>query len=170
MHDIEREIVDAVKALPQRMDEESRGSDSRWTAELMGTLGELGRKHGFDVCTSKWGRRDGHCWPEWLYDLTWLQMEDHHIINVPLILESEWLLSLDHIQPDFEKLLLGRAEHRVMVFQQKDQAAVAEVIEYLKGCIDRFKAGAPGDRYLFLGYDISAGSFRSDLHVAPEIR
>jgi hypothetical protein len=164
---LEREIVQAVRSLPDRSAREGWGSDRRWTVELVAALGELGRQQKFDVCASGWSLRDGHCWGEWLYDLSWLEMKDGHVIDVPMILESEWNLKRDEIEADFGKLLLGRADRRVMVFQQPNAAKVDEIVSYLKECIAKFKRTAIGDRYMFLGYDIATKSFRDELFVVP---
>jgi hypothetical protein len=48
------------------------------------------------------------------------------VIDVPMILESEWNLKVDEVEADFSKLLLGRADRRVMVFQQRDATRVKE--------------------------------------------
>jgi hypothetical protein len=52
-------------------------------------------------------------------DLVWLPQSSGGVVDVPLILESEWGVKSKDIREDFEKLLLGRAQHRAMVFQQR---------------------------------------------------
>jgi hypothetical protein len=145
---LEVEIAHVVRSLPERSDREGWGSGNRrWTVELLAALGELGRQHEFDVCTSGWGLRDGHCWGEWLYDLSWVEMKDGHVIDVPMILESEWDLKRDEVEADFGKLLLGRADRRVMVFQQGDATQVKEIVAYLKACVLSFRRSVTGDRH-----------------------
>jgi hypothetical protein len=164
---LEAEIVQVVQSFPGRSIRESWPSDRRWTFELTTALGELGRKHQFDVCASGWANRGSQCWPEWLYDLTWVEMKDGHVTGVPLILESEWSLHRNDIEPDFDKLLLGRADRRVMVFQQPDARHVNELVAYLRDCILRFNRTTTGDRYLFLGLDNTSHRFLYELFLAP---
>jgi hypothetical protein len=68
---------------------------------------------------------------------------------VPLILESEWLASEEGIEYDFRKLLLGRAQHRVMIFQHRN---VPFILDKLKKQVQTFCRTESGDRYLFLGW------------------
>ncbi len=65
------------------------------------------------------GRVDG----EWLYDVTCLRYgDDEYLKEVPLVVESEW--GDEHeIFDDFEKLLLCRADLRLMIFNRDVQPA-----------------------------------------------
>jgi hypothetical protein len=52
----------------------------------------------------------------WLWDMTWVELSEGKLIDLPLALESEWLRTFDEILFDFEKLLVCRARLRVMIF------------------------------------------------------
>jgi hypothetical protein len=65
------------------------------------------------------------------------------------------------IADDFEKLLVGRAQHRAMVFRHKD---VKGVCDRLTEEVRRFGWTQPGDRYLFLG--LSGRVFKPKLLIA----
>ena len=53
------------------------------------------------------------------------------------------------IDEDFQKLLLSRAQHRVMIFQHND---VQRVFETIKDQVRKCRRTEPGDRYLLLGW------------------
>jgi hypothetical protein len=151
---LEGEIAGTIMEIPSRSRREQWKSDKQWTLEIMTALGKLGRAKGYDVCTSAWRIDDGHCWGEWLYDLTWLVMRDNVLADVPLVLECEWLLNREAgIEPDFQKLLLARAARRVLIFQQPSRAAVEDVLSRLHGQIAKFGRTEPADRYLLFGFD-----------------
>ena len=52
---------------------------------------------------------------EWLYDFTCLEYDNKWLKGIPLIAECEWSKP-DDIDADFQKLLLARADIRLMIF------------------------------------------------------
>jgi hypothetical protein len=129
-------------------------SDGKWTEGMMRALGELGRSLGYDVCTSGW-RIDGdpRCWGEWLYDMTWAQMDEQgHLVSIPLVLESEWSSRPADVDADFQKLLVARANFRVMIFQEPSCCEFDSTVERLSSHVRAFEGAQVGDRYLFAGY------------------
>ncbi len=149
LDEIEQEIRNLLIPIPNNS-KESRWTDSEWTKEIMNLLGKLGKENGFYVCGTdckQYGQG------EWLYDLVWLIISDSYLVDVPLILECEWSTNLEDISEDFLKLLVGRAQHRVMIFQKKTLDEVKETISKLESHVIRFKGTQRGDRYLFIGFD-----------------
>jgi hypothetical protein len=135
-------------------------SDPQWTKTINLLLGRLGRSFGCSV----YGKHLEELKPEhgeWLYDLVWLQ-ERHGKSFVPLILECEWSKSDMHIDHDFEKLMVGRAEHRVMICCGSD---VDRQFKRLADKVRAFGHTQAGDRYLFLGLN-GNGKFKSHLFIA----
>jgi hypothetical protein len=59
------------------------------------------------------------------------------VVDVPLILEREWN-GPEEILYDFRKLILGRAQHRVMVFCRWDAHKVEQTFEVLKNHVKHF--------------------------------
>jgi hypothetical protein len=155
--EIEIAIVEVAKAVAERATKEKWPGDKDWTRELFKELGRLGESKGFSVCCS------GHGEPEWLYDLVWLKREEGVIIDVPLILESEWS-GRSKIIRDFEKLLLGRARHRVMVFQHATSKGLQRILASLKMEVRKFNRTQSGDRYLFVTW--AAPNLTDELFVA----
>ena len=75
---------------------------------------------------------------EWLYDLTCLIYDgDGYLNHIPLVAECEWG-NQDQVYDDFQKLLLARADVRVMVFDSRqwepDEDKFAELENYIRKC------------------------------------
>ena len=73
---------------------------------------------------------------EWLFDVTCLLYDDEGCIRrVPFVAESEWG-NRDDVRDDFEKLILARAEVRIMVFDRghwpSTDAAMAEIMSWAR--------------------------------------
>ena len=75
---------------------------------------------------------------EWLYDVTWLKYERQRdglewpataLIEAPLVAECEWGRgkNLEYIVEDFEKLLLARADVRLMIFDGNHKPGSKEI-------------------------------------------
>lgn len=147
---VEREVAAIIATVAVDWSRDRWNSDRIWTSEIKRRVSELGRGKGYQICCSGWTPPHGR--GEWLYDLVWLQLKGDHIERVPLVLESEWSLDRGEIDWDFCKLLLARADHRVIVFQQKNDADVRRLLDSLEAQITSFAAGSAGDRYLLLAY------------------
>jgi hypothetical protein len=149
LDEVETRILEILHSLPLDAVQGGWKSDRTWTSELTHRIGLLGKERGYYICASGWGAPDGQ--GGWLYDLVWLSIRGQSIVDVPLVLESEWGIGLKNIDEDFSKLLLARAEHRVMIFQQKTFADVAKVCDFLGNQISAFSRSQRGDRYLLTG-------------------
>src|SRR3954452_24202046 len=67
--------------------------DLKWTQGLKKALCTLGSDYGYKVCTST-EKKDFE--NEWLYDLVWYKEDGgHFLIDVPLVVESEWKKNLE---------------------------------------------------------------------------
>ena len=91
------------------------GGGSWWTKEIKTRLCKIGNDLGYYTCASQVDRKCVNQ-GEWLFDVAWLDWEtkDKNLKSVPLVAESEWG-DLDHIRDDFQKLLVARADIRLMV-------------------------------------------------------
>ena len=148
-------------------------SQPKWTREIKSRICTLGEKEKCGVCASG-TKKKGH-WEEWLYDVTWFKnnnwfknnKKNEYIAYFPLVLECEWGDEKE-ISYDFEKLLLARTRHRVMIFQNTTKKSdVKEILKKLKKEAHKFKDSQKGDRYFFAGYDNNTDSFKFDLLVLP---
>ncbi|MDA8377653.1 MAG: hypothetical protein M0Z50_11485 [Planctomycetia bacterium] len=113
---LETEIISAITNIPNDI---PRGKgDGVWTAAIKRSLIPIGRKRGYNVCTSGFHEE---CDNEWLFDMTWYRNDPpNHLRELGLVLESEWNRDPAQIKYDFEKLLIAKSPIKVMVFQDYD--------------------------------------------------
>ena len=125
---------------------------SQWNEGVKQELVRRGRENGYRTCAS--GIPDdapAACqpdWCEWLYDLVWLDAPDQMfaVNRLPLVAEIEWGNEGD-VWDDFQKLLVARADVRVMVFDER-----RGLVERLTRQIELFTESVAGDRYLLASY------------------
>lgn len=88
------------------------------------------------------------------FDMVWYEEdEDKRLDRLPLAMESEWSKNYGEIKYDFEKLLVARAECKLMICQcHPDDTEL--LISLLQEAVSAFKA-AKGDRYLIAVLDSS---------------
>ncbi len=119
-------------------------TDGAWTRAVKNTVGTIGHQLGYRVyaASSKFERNG-----EWVFDLGWFKMRGEIIIDLPLALESEW--SPDDAMDDFQKLLVSRARHRVMVLWSRKRTSADRLITSLIRQVATYRGSQSGDRYLF---------------------
>lgn len=119
-------------------------TDGAWTRAVKNTVGALGSKRGYRVyaASSKYERNG-----EWVFDLGWFRMRGELVVDVPLALESEW--SPPDAMDDFQKLLVSRAHHRVMVLWSRRFSSAERLITSLIHQVAIYRGSRSGDRYLF---------------------
>lgn len=105
---------------------------------------------------------------EWLYDVCWLRYgkaaplaelhADHGLdclAEAVLILECEWAdggMALGRIRDDFQKLLVGRARVRYMIWEDNKGEDDSAVAEWLVGMMSESLKTAPDGFYLLARY------------------
>ena len=119
-------------------------TDGAWTRAVKNAVGTIGHKLGYRVyaASSKFERNG-----EWVFDLGWFKMRGEIIVDVPLALESEW--SPGDAMDDFQKLVVCRARHRVMVLWAPKRTSANRLITSLIRQVATYRGSQPGDRYLF---------------------
>ena len=147
-----------------------KGKDKAWTGRIKNDLARLGKDLKFSVYASSCPEANGG---EWLFDLCWLQMLNNkhlgrgsrkHVRSAPLILECEW--DMNGLMDDFPKLVMGRAEHRVMIYQAKKEEDKDCCMKEFLLQIRNSQSTVRGDRYLFACWDIGKKKFHYDHHIA----
>ncbi|WP_139555997.1 hypothetical protein [Methylotetracoccus oryzae] len=160
---IELAVKRIVEAVPERSRAEGwEWTRGKWTKAIKQSLCDYARKQGFRVAASGCTGAEES---EFLYDMTWWKQEGDFMTKVPLILESELQSPSYVIDKDFYKLMLGRAEHRVWIFERKTEAQIDETFEAIINSVMMFANSTPGDRYLLMGVDWNPRKFRSKLYV-----
>lgn len=108
-------------------------------------MNEYAKKHG------------GEFGNEWLYDFTCLEYNEEDewtVKRIPLVAECEWGTQ-EQINEDFEKLLLARADVRVMVFNgnyfrvQGKESIPTTGLDVFRRYIKKCEHTCTGDTYLF---------------------
>ena len=100
---------------------------------------------------------------EWLNDIVWWQQDqDADVINIPLVVESEWGTNANNVKDDFQKLLLARSKYRVMIFECNPK-----VIDWFKIQISKYQCTQLGDRYLFCAWRANYNRFDFESYIVP---
>ena len=142
--EIEMKIISQMNDFLIEADENKLIGNRVWTNRLKHRIGELGTNEGFQVAAG--GFRDLFE-REWLYDIVWyVEDAEKRLIRIPLIVESEWDANYSGIKYDFEKLLVGNAECRLMICQSKPEN-IEDLFKKLKEAINAFEENY-GDRFL----------------------
>ena len=157
---IEKTLKKALTALNSRNEKPRNGN---WTRFVARKVASAAKRHGYRT------RGHGHRNSEFMYDMIWLKKDhDGRLLRVGLVMECEWGNDEEVLQ-DFRKLLLARADERLIVFEGKTDKSNAELIERMRGEIGRFSGTEPRDRYLFASWPKrpkkDVVGFRFDLHV-----
>jgi hypothetical protein len=131
-----------------------------WTKSILKTLAVLGRSMKCKVYTSKGNLKGDPDAGEWLYDQVWMRYDRYgYMKSVPLVLESELGTNKTDRLNDFCKLIIARADHRVMVFGASDSIHAQGIVKEFVEEVEYSKISCSGDRYLFAGLLESDGSF-----------
>jgi hypothetical protein len=148
--DLELKIAKRLNSI-LKSDVADSASNREWTVAVKNILGRLGQDLGYQVQASV---PKGDFEPEWLFDLIWYTYDSQeNFENVQLIAEVEWLKGYLDVKYDFEKLVAGRADLRVFVFQASNPNTIEDYIRRFIKNIASFKYSLKGDRYLFAGFD-----------------
>ena len=136
---IEKKVKADLDALHKRS---KRWSAPTLTKEVKKAIGTVGEELGFTFCATGFGG-------EKTYDLCWHKEGDNDmILDVPLAMECELSPNYEAILEDFQKLLVSRAAHRVLLCKQEP-----EVWSLCEGELIRqicsYYGTQNGDRYLF---------------------
>lgn len=119
--------------------------DTNWTYYIKKKIANLGEKKGYKIAVGGFGDEYAR---EWLYDLVWYSEDlDGCLTKLSLIMESEWDKNYSGIKFDFEKLLVGNADRRLMICQSRE-VEINNLFNKFQDAINRFN-GNLGDRFLF---------------------
>ena len=159
------EIMRAVQDGLNNLEIDNPKGDTEWTEAVKTKLCTIGQEFGCKVGAKKneveKAYRD---FGEWLYDVTWLKYERERdglkwpataLIKVPLVAECEWGVDehLEYIIEDFEKLLLARADVRLMIFDGNQEPGSKEIADRLARKIRLFDSTEEGDTWLLAAWE-----------------
>ena len=146
--------------------------NAHWTPRVLSELCKVGRIFGFIVgakadLVPEHDRDQG----EFLFDVSWLTRD----YRMPFAAECEWDPRLEAVEKDFSKLLVARADLRLMVVSGQNgwEARVRKVADLVIGCpatrVDDFYllavpvADANGSTWHFRWFAISQNLHISEL-------
>ncbi|HMU88272.1 MAG TPA: hypothetical protein PKC11_11700 [Agitococcus sp.] len=166
-------MINEIKVIfdkfPERSKAESWSPSTDWTSAVKRSLCDLAASKNLASCASI----DNADYSEWLYDVVWLETQEGakdttNVIDCVLVCESEWG-NVGHIRDDFQKLLLAKADYRLMIFQANSLDGFNKILLQLKEQICLFKKSVISDRYLFVGYIINEERFEYQEFVYANI-
>jgi hypothetical protein len=142
---IELKIITELNDFFKEAEEKQYMCDRIWTNRLKGKIAELGESLGYKVAVGGFKEKFEL---EWLYDIVWyVEDSEGRLVSIPLIVESEWDKNYAGIKYDFEKLLVGNAERRLMICQSRKEQ-IDSLIDKFKIAINTFQENY-GDRFMF---------------------
>ena len=136
-------------------------TDTEGTKAVKTKLCKIGRRFCCKVCARDVDKADRD-YGEWLYDVTWLDYEKSgsgELVDAPLAAECEWRNQGD-IEDDFEKLLLARADVRLMIFTGSNQAKSGKIAKRLARKVREFKGSRAEDAWLLAAWEGSTDDWR----------
>ena len=158
--EIELQIQAALSSIAQNLD---KCSDSESTERVKKVLEALGSRVGCEVRGGSSG--SAKRLSEWLFDMAWVRrLSGQSIVDVELIAESEWK-SKKEVQKDFQRIMVGRARHRLMIFPQRSRKLAWTVTNRLITDIQNFRLSQSGDRYLFAVWHNEGAAFEFRVYV-----
>ena len=148
-----------------------KGDSNRdWTVAVFEILSEL-KKDNNKIACSKLDEKLKDC-GEWLFD--YVEYSENQIIHdkteisvlsdIHLIAEIEWSFYTQKnyfidIKYDFEKLLVGKSNYRLFIFEHKDLTFITESINSFKTIAKNFEKFETDERILFAAWHKGQGKF-----------
>ena len=133
-----------------------------WTRVIQSRLCRAGQALKYYVCTSGVAQANRG---EWLFDQVWMNWTHNtprQLERISLAVECEWDRKWDEIFYDFEKLLVARADVRLMIFQATDAQSVHVLFDLLRHKTHGLTQHQSDDYYMLAGYDMAEGRFLRD--------
>jgi hypothetical protein len=133
-----------------------------WPQEVKNAVGRIAKQRDYSVYATGMGA-------EWLYDLICIEYEDKCLKGIPLVLESEWREG--GVDADFQKLVVARAYHRVMVMcvtsneNKEEERLINELLQHVKKC----QHSGVGDRYMFACFDEKKRNFNCSVYKVVKL-
>lgn len=136
------------EALRDNLAIQLRSSRRGWTSGIRKALSDLGRELGFQIAPSD---DEG----AFLYDMVWYSIDEPgFLLDLKMAMECEnEIAPIGCVDFDFQKLVQSRADIRIWISTSANKNDTQIHIMNCKKQIDLFRAGQPGDRYIFLFFE-----------------
>jgi hypothetical protein len=163
MNSIINDIYNQIKQIPDKSRKE-KWHDTQWTIELKNIFKNVADKYEYKVFASIPGCTDG----EWLWDVTWAdftqdnknEFDDYYAIkSIPLIMESEWIIKPNDIYNDFDKLIFGKADIKIFIYQSINSININKTNDILKKRIDKSESTTTKEKYCAIAFNKDTQEF-----------
>lgn len=166
MNEQNNELIDEIKESLSIVHKKPEAiGQTEWTHTFLYELKRIGLYAGYRVYSSSTGasipQEEGGS--EWLYDLLW-SIESgekdgwkNNWKGLKLICESEWSPKIDDILYDFQKLAVGKADIKIMIFQCENKDVFNDIVDKCRRSIDETLIN-DNSTYLFFGSSNEEGS------------
>ncbi|SCY84339.1 hypothetical protein [Desulfoluna spongiiphila] len=145
------EIISTIHKTGCSLENKSEHKNGPWTHAIKQSVADYIRKNdeSLSICIGD-SQIDNKDCGEWLYDISAVRLteDNHHLISVELIIESEWG-NVDEIIHDFQKLLQARSQHKVMIFQDTSAPYYSIFVE-LEKQVALYQDAESGEEYHLL--------------------
>lgn len=142
----ERLVVAALRDIDDNWKSIGDGS-AAWTRAIKDSVGRIGLNQKFNVFAAQCEFEDNG---EWLFDLCWCHEDQGILVDIPLVMEIEW--DPYGLLDDFQKLIVARASHRVMVSWHPNESGWNRSVEQFRTQVKAYRGTTPTDRYLLCGW------------------
>ena len=147
-------IMRGVRRAMDSLTTDLSSPNSVWTLDVKTALGITGKAHDCWVCSA--GVPAHACDSgEWLYDVAWLSYQpdgEEYLLSADLVVECEWNPGFDHLDEDFQKLLLARATVRLMIFDGGNAAGANRLANHLARQVAAFRCSRDDDVWLLAAW------------------
>jgi len=160
-----RDVLGGTLKKANKVEPAKLESTKWWTKQIMRALCGWGLEKGFWVGAAGMSHPENrkrfpqkhreNIGNEWLYDLTCLKYTSNQewLTGIPLVAECEWG-NMEQIYEDFEKLLLARADVRLMIFngnyfRNGQNSIPSNGLDVFRRYIGKCDVTHTGDTYLF---------------------
>lgn len=162
---IEKRVLDVLEQVRVQLWENNITDRQTWTGFIKSHLTEIAyEEYQYRVHASS--NEVDPAIEEWLFDLVWYSpINNENIYDkkaIHLILESEWNGQIEFLKYDFYKLLIGRAENRVFIFESQN---VQNTMDILQDIVNQSSITQKGDSYLLAGWANTEEDFETRLII-----
>lgn len=154
-----REIENALNKASASLAKNGIYNTRIWTAAMLGAITKVGNRKGFFTCATRRNAKKASYGSEWVFDACWLKYEGETLRNLTLAAECEWWAAkpIEH-ENDFSKLVVAKADLRLLICEVQNEKKREELMEWLKWYASGFKP-TKGGAYLISCWVIDEQKF-----------
>jgi hypothetical protein len=157
---IELLIRKELNAVVKSGDQAGNWKRSEWTKRVKEAVSKVGRARKYVITVHGLGDKTE---PQWLFDMAWsveCGPKRAYLQRLVMIAEFEWNRKEEDLDWDFQKLMVGRADFRLFVFDQKRKDDVKRIMDRFIEQISMYQGTQEGDRYLLAGSSTESTTFQ----------